>query len=242
MGMAGVIDWRAEAASALEWWRDAGVDMLIDDLPRDWTAREIPSGAARTETPAPLAEPEDVPLPATLEAFIDWRFGTAAPEAVWGEPIFTPQGDPAASLMVLIELPEADDRDTLLTGAAGRLFDRILAAIGHDRDSIYLAPFCAARPITGQSPREAHARLAELARHHVALTGPERLLILGQSVSRAFLGTDSPAWRGRLESINYQGGKSATVATYPPRLLLGRPAQKADVWKDLQLLIGGQSS
>jgi DNA polymerase len=28
------------------------------------------------------------------------------------------------------------------------------------------------------------------------------------------------------------------VATFHPRLLLERPAQKADAWKDLQLLMG----
>lgn len=243
MGIAGAMDWRAEAASALEWWRDAGVDMLVDEAPRDWTAREAPAAAtASAGQPAALAEPEpEAPLPATLEAFVDWRFGSGAPEAGWGEPIVAPSGNPAAPLMVITDLPEFEgETPGLLGGAAGRLFDRMLAAIGLDRDSIYLAPLCAARPITGQVPREAEVRLGELARHHVELVAPQKLLLLGQTVSRAVAGAEGGLQRGRLAGVNQENGQSLVVATFHPRFLLTRPAAKADAWKDLQLLLGGQ--
>jgi hypothetical protein len=42
MGADQNIDWRMTAASALEWWRDAGVDALVDEDPRDWTAAPPP--------------------------------------------------------------------------------------------------------------------------------------------------------------------------------------------------------
>lgn len=243
MGFVGASDWRAEAASALEWWRDAGVDMLVDEMPRDWTAREAPPAAtARADQPVALAEPEpEAPLPATLEAFIDWRFGSGAPEASWGEPIVAPAGNPAAPLMVITDLPEFEgETPGLLGNGAGRLFDRMLAAIGLDRDSIYFAPLCAARPITGQVPREAEARLGELARHHIQLTAPQKLLLLGQTVSRAVIGAEGGLQRGRLQSVNQENGQSLVVATFHPRFLLTKSAAKADAWKDLQLLLGGQ--
>jgi uracil-DNA glycosylase family 4 len=243
MGFVGASDWRAEAASALEWWRDAGVDMLVDEAPRDWTAREAaPAATASAGQPAALAEPEpEAPLPATLEAFIDWRFGSGAPEASWGEPIVAPGGNPAAPLMVITDLPEFEgEAPGLLGGPAGRLFDRMLAAIGLDRDSVYFAPLCAARPITGQVPREAEARLGELMRHHIALAAPQKLLLLGQTVSRSVIGAEAGLRRGRLESVNQENGQSLVVATFHPRFLLTRPAAKADAWKDLQLLLGGQ--
>jgi DNA polymerase len=245
MGIEGAIDWREATASALAWWEEAGVDIVIDDLPRDWTARDKPAAAAPAPNSAPAAvqEEEALPLPATLEAFIDWRFGAGAPEAAWGEPLVHVSGDPAAPLMIITDLPDPSDcaAGTLLTGDAGRLFDRMLAAIGQDRQTVYLVSLCAARPITGQLPRESMDRLTELARHHVALAEPKRLLMLGATVSRAILGADQPSWRGRLQPINYQGGQSEAVATYHPRFLLDRPALKADAWKDLQLLIGGQN-
>ncbi|PJI90861.1 uracil-DNA glycosylase [Sphingomonas koreensis] len=244
MGISGAFDWRAEAASALEWWRDAGVDVLVDDDPRDWTAREAaPAVASTTPQPVALAEPEpEVPLPATLEAFIDWRFGSGAPESGWVEPIVAPTGNPAAPLMVITDFPESDgETPSLLSGPAGRLFDRMLAAIGLDRDAIYFAPLCAARPITGSVPRDAEERLGELLRHHIALTAPKRLLLLGQTVSRAVIGSDGGLQRGRLQAVNQENGQSLMVATFHPRFLLTRPAAKADAWKDLQLLLEEQA-
>lgn len=244
MGISGAIDWRAEAASALEWWRDAGVDMLVDDDPRDWTAREAaPAVASNASQPVALAEPEpEVPLPATLEAFIDWRFGSAAPESGWVEPVVAPTGNPAAPLMVITDFPESEGEvPSLLSGPAGRLFDRMLAAIGVDRDAIYFAPLCAARPITGSVPREVEERLGELVRHHIALAAPKRLLLLGQTVSRAVIGSDGGLQRGRLQAVNQENGQSLMVATFHPRFLLTRPAAKADAWKDLQLLLEEQA-
>lgn len=244
MGIAGVVDWRAEAASALEWWRDAGVDMLVDEDPRDWTAREAaPAVASSAPQPVVLAEPEpEVPLPATLEAFIHWRFGSGAPESTWVESIVSPTGDVAAPLMVITDFPESEgEAPSLLAGPAGRLFDRMLAAIGLDRDSIYFAPLCAARPITGSVPREAEERLGELVRHHIALAAPQKLLLLGQTVSRAVLGAGGGLQRGRLQPVNQENGQYLMVATFHPRFLLTRPAAKADAWKDLQLLLEGQT-
>ena len=31
-------DWAKIAASALDWWREAGVDTLVEDAPFDWLA------------------------------------------------------------------------------------------------------------------------------------------------------------------------------------------------------------
>ncbi len=235
------MDWREATVSALDWWREAGVDTLVDDLPRDWTAREAKPTAPGAAPPPPLAEVE-APLPATLEAFVDWRFVTHAPESSWGEPIVVPNGNPAAPLMVMTDLPELRDAEagSLMTGPSGQLLDKILAAIGHDRDGVYLVSLCAARPVTGQVPRDAEPRLSELARHHIALTAPKQLLLLGETVSRAILGPEVAASGQRLHKVNYEGGQSAAVAIRHPRFLIDKPAAKADAWKNLQLLIGGQ--
>ncbi len=237
------MDWRAEAASALNWWRDAGVDVLVEDGPRDWTAR--PAATAQPDAPSrpvPAGPEPEPPLPATIEAFLDWRYGASAPEAAMGEPLAPAEGDHAATLMIVTDLPEFENGSpALLGGTAGALFDRMLAAIGQSRESIYLVPLCAARPITGQVPRDLEEKLGEILRHHVALARPERLLLLGQSASRAILGTDAGRGAESLTPFHYSGAQSQAVATFHPRFLLSKPAAKADAWKDLQLLIGGQS-
>ncbi|MDO7841270.1 uracil-DNA glycosylase family protein [Sphingomonas immobilis] len=240
--------WEATVASALEWWRDAGIDTLADETPRDWFAAPAPPPQAKrpaTQSPAAAPEPVAAPLPATLDAFLAWRAGPDAPEAGWNGPRFAPQGDPASDLMILVDMPDRED-ERLLDGATGRLFDRMLAAIGHSRESVYIAPVCTARPLAGRIAPESEDRLAGIARHHVALAAPKRVLLMGNAPSRALLAADVVRARGSLRLVNLDLGNTTVaveaVASFHPRLLLERPAQKAEAWKDLQMVVGGSGS
>lgn len=226
----------AEAASALEWWRDAGVDVLVEDEVRDWFAAPPPKPA-----PSPaLAEPATA-LPGTLEALSAWRLGPDAPEAAWSGVSLAASGPADAKIMVMIDCPEREDGDAgaLLSGAAGRLFDRMLAAIGLTRAEVHLAAVCARRPAAGRMPRDVEARLGEVARHLVELAAPERLLLLGDATSRAILATERSQIRGSLQVFDHKRGRTHVVASHHPRLLLERPALKAESWRDLQSLMKG---
>lgn len=223
--------WQAAAASTLDWWREAGVDTLVDDVPRDWLATLAPVAA-----PVPAAA-DPAGLPAVLADFLAWRSGDAAPEASWRGASIAASGPYDAQLMVLVDCPDRDDRDCLLGGAAGRLFDRMLAAIGLTRDAVHVAAVCARRPLGGRMPAEVQAALHRLAQHHVRLVAPARLLLMGDGATRALLDRQVAAARGSLHAFNHDRGESRTVATFHPRLLLERPAQKADAWRDLQLLM-----
>ena len=245
MGLEQKID-TAIGASALDWWREAGVDALIDEVPRNWLATEpapVPLRHAPAARPAAPVAPA-LSFPDTLAAFETWRLSDDAPEAAWPGARIGAQGSAASGLMILLEMPEREDvPDKLLSGTPGALFDRMLAAIGRDRASIYLAPMAVVRPISGRIPAEAEASLATLIRAHIRLAAPKALLIIGNAASRALIGTDVARARGHLHVINHEGGEgSATaVASFHPRFLLERPAAKAEAWKDLQLLIRGLS-
>lgn len=247
MGADQNFDWQLAAASALEWWRDAGVDTLVDEGPRDWTAAPPapPEPPQRRSGAQAVTEVVVAALPETLAEFAAWRSGSDAPEAGWSGTPIAASGDPSADIMILVDLPDRDDSDSggLLSGPAGRLFDRMLAAIGQSRDSVYLAPMCSIRPLSGRIAPEIEARLVEVARHHVALVSPKRLLVLGNAPSRALTGVDVARARGSLHAINLNCGKTIAtvdvVASFHPRLLLERPAEKARAWKDLQMLIAG---
>lgn len=244
MGADQNFDWQAHAASALEWWRDAGVDTLVDETPRDWTAVPAPSPVPpRQRAVAEL--PVETPLPLTLDAFLAWRVGAEAPEAGWpGTPIAA-AGDPVAEIMVIVDVPDRDDAATgaLLSGAAGKLFDRMLAAIGLDRARIALVPMCTRRPPAGRITPEIEARLVAVTRRHVLLARPRRVFVLGNAPSRALTGADVAPARGSLHAINLGEGTTAftteAVASFHPRFLIERPAAKAEAWKDLQMLTTG---
>lgn len=242
MGADQNLDWRASIASALEWWRDAGVDCEIDDTPRDWLARAATAPALdRPAGPAPEAAPEPAALPDTIEQFALWRVSEAAPEAAWPGRAMGTQGEVSSGVMIVVDMPDRDDDSAgaLLSGPAGALFDRMLAAIGRDRQSVYLAALAVKRPVAGRVTDEAGRQLEVLIRHHLSIARPKRVLALGNAASRAITGMDVAHARGSLRPVNHGGGTSEVVASFHPRFLLEKPAAKADAWKDLRLLMGG---
>jgi DNA polymerase len=143
--------------------------------------------------------------------------------------------------MILVDMPDREDEaaGALLSGAAGRLFDRMLAAIGRDRQSVYLTALSVKRPPAGRVTDEAAEKLEALIRHHLSLAAPKRVLALGNAASRALTGLDVTQARGSLRVIKHDGGTSEVLASFHPRFLFERPAAKADAWRDLKMLIGG---
>ncbi|MES2987258.1 MAG: uracil-DNA glycosylase family protein [Pseudomonadota bacterium] len=233
MGAEQTHDWRQGLASALEWWRDAGVDTLTNDEPRDWLARPATAAQSAAAEVSATAAPEI--LPTILEDFVAWRMGPAAPEKDWHAPLIAPSGAANAKLVIFSDMPCAEDREGLMSDATGRLFDRMLAAIGLTRDSVYLGSLAVARPLTGRVPPEQEARLVQLARHHLSLLKPERLLLFGQAAEKLI---DGPA--DGSGDVNLFGCTTRVVASFHPRFLLERPAAKSEAWKHLLLLTRGQ--
>jgi DNA polymerase len=240
---------QAAAASVLQWWQDAGVDVMIDESPRDWlrpkpapepapNASAAALAEARAPAPSPV-EPEPT-LPEQLPLFRAWlaesdQVPLAAPSA----PRVCPSGDPNSGLMILTDMPTGQDCETgtLISGEAGRLFDRMLAAIGRGRESVYLAALSCLRSPDGRLSGPASRRCAELARHHAGLVRPRALLLLGDAVSKALLGLPMAQARGRWHEISVYGGKVRAIVTLPPDYLLKQPAAKKLAWADLQMLI-----
>ena len=223
-------DW---AASALKWWQDAGVDTIVGETPRDWLAP-----AAAAPAVAPAAAPEA--LPDTLEAFQAWWLaGDLAFAPLAGR--VGPAGDPGSGLMVLIDMPSAADvaAGVLLSGEAGALFDRMMAAIGRGRDSLYLASLSPARTAAGALDAAAAKRAAEIGRHHVGLVRPGALLLFGDACAKALLGGSVAQARGKWHELETPTGKISTLVTIRPEKLVSQPGLKKLAWDDLQMLREG---
>jgi uracil-DNA glycosylase family 4 len=234
------LDWPAAAESALAWWTEAGVDTLVGEAPRDWLKPRTDEPAAPAPAAAEAAEPAAEALPGQLDLFQAWlassdRLAFAAPSA----PRVCPAGDPASGLMILADMPSGEDctHGTLISGEAGRLFERMLAAIGRDRFSVYLAALSCIRSPSGQLGSEAMKSCAALARHHIGLAAPKAVLLFGDSCAKAMLGLSVPQARGRWHELSTHAGPVKALATIAPRQLLESPRLKALAWADLQMLI-----
>jgi uracil-DNA glycosylase family 4 len=227
----------AAAASALMWWNEAGVDVAIDEEPRDWLR---PKTKAAEPAPSAAADMPSGELPDQLDLFRAWLASSeslsfAAPAA----PRLCPAGDPASGLMIVADMPSADDcaAGALISGEAGRLFERMLAAIGRDRNSIYLAALSCLRSPDGRFSTEATRSCATLARHHVGLVQPKVLLLLGDNCSKALLGQPMFQARRKWHEIPTHAGPVKALVTLPPSYLLDHPSHKAHAWADLQMLL-----
>ena len=220
-----------EAASALRWWIESGVDVAIQESPRNW----LDSGTAPAPGTVEEPKPGDAPaIPDTLEAFQQWL--STSPDAPLSssrsKPVL-PSGAPGAEVMIIAEPPTRDELASgqPVGGEAAQLMQRMLAAIGM-ADSAYAANLaCFHSPGGRMSPQEAE-QCASAARRHVALVKPKRLLLLGEAPCRAIIGKPLAQARGHVHSV--EGVR--TIATFHPRHLLNRSDHKSLAWKDLLLL------
>ncbi|MBA3527306.1 MAG: uracil-DNA glycosylase [Pseudomonadota bacterium] len=221
----------AEAASALRWWLESGVDAMAQEQPRNWL-EAAPSAPAPIKAPAP-AEAE---YPSSLEAFHTWLSSASdAPLAAKGAKPILPQGADSAEVMLLAEPPGRDEAASgrPIGGEAWELAQRMLAAIGFTPDQAYCANLtCFYSPGAKLSPEQL-ADCGEAARRHVALAAPKRLILFGDAPARALLGKPLIDARGHVHQV--EGVR--TVATFHPRFLLTRPSEKARAWSDLLLLM-----
>lgn len=232
---------------ALGWWIEAGVDVIVDEAPRDWL-RPAPKTPETAAPPVAFGQParEAPPAPEALPATIAAMHARLAEPGLIADAVtapLMPTGSIASGLMLLADMPEAEDglAGELLTGAAGRLLDRMLGAIGRDRASAYVATLAPARPAGGRISPAIAGDLAALARQHVALVAPRMLLLLGDAPARAVLGMGLAEARGRIHDLNHRGVTVPVLATFAPRQLLRELGAKAKAWQDLRLLLEGMT-
>jgi uracil-DNA glycosylase family 4 len=229
----------SSAASALSWWTDAGVDTLVDEQPRDWLR---PARRASAAMPGPAPAPT---MPDTIEAFRFWFIDPAMlPLGALTAARIAPAGDPASDLMVMIDMPGQADlaAGTLLSGTAGALFDRMMAAIGQSRETLYLSSLSPLRTPTGALDAAEAETLSAIARHHIGLVRPRALLLFGDACAKILLGGAVTTARGRWHDLDTPAGPIRAMATIRPEKLELVPGLKKIAWEDLQMLKEGLAS
>jgi len=145
------------------------------------------------------------------------------------------EGNPSARLMFVGEAPGADEdvQGRPFVGKAGRLLDRIIAAMGFERGETFIANILKCRPPNNRDPRPEEVRACSpYLLRQVAILRPPVIVALGKPAANFFTGGEDAigALRGRF--FDFQGVQ--VMPTFHPAFLLRNERFKREVWEDMQ--------
>lgn len=286
------IDDAGALESLMLYYRDAGVDVMLEERPVDRfaesaeiarqrqaasqaspnrpdngsPAQQITSEASKVlasskpgpvSRPAPAMQASQMTIPdkaafedarttaagaktiqelkTALEGFTGCNLRHSAKSTVFAD------GNPQARLMIIGEAPGRDEdlQGTPFAGRAGQLLDRMLAAIGLDRQTTYMTNVLAWRPPGNRTPTASEIELCKpFVERHIELVKPEFLLLLGNVPNKMLLGTNKGilSIRGTIMRYAPDGPNIPALASLHPDYLLRSPAAKKLSWADLLTL------
>lgn len=144
-------------------------------------------------------------------------------------------GNQKARLMFVGEAPgEQEDKEGIpFVGAAGKLLDKYLDAVGILRDEVYIANILKCRPPHNRDPlpEEGDACIGFL-REQVKLIRPEIIVCLGRISAMRLIKPDFKITREH--GIIIKKGAFAMTAVYHPAALLRDPSKKEDMYRDMK--------
>ena len=147
------------------------------------------------------------------------------------------EGDSQADLLVVGEAPgyEEDMSGRPFVGPAGKLLDKMLAAIGFRRDEVFICNVLKCRPPGNRDPlADEVAACRPYLRKQVELIGPRVICAFGRHAAQTLLATDQSLTRLRGATHEFMG--VPVVVTYHPAALLRNQNWKRPAWEDLQAL------
>jgi uracil-DNA glycosylase len=251
----------------LAFYVEAGVDCPLSEEPlnrlEDSNPLEAPGEAPLLQRPKPLAAPAPAPVPLTgvvapspeeaialareaartaptlealrglLEKFEGCALKQTATRLVFAD------GNPKARVMFVGEAPgrEEDLEGLPFVGRSGKLLDRMIAAIGLDRTTAYIANVIPWRPPGNRTPTPHETQIClPFIQRQIELVNPDVLVTLGNPSTQALLGTREGIMRTRGRWFDYDTGTRVIRAlpTFHPAYLLRSPPYKRMAWQDLR--------
>ena len=148
-------------------------------------------------------------------------------------------GNPQGRLMLVGEAPGRDEDLSGLpfVGRAGKLLDKMLAAVGLDRDKVYIANVVPWRPPGNRKPTANETEIMRpFLERQIELCAPAMLMTLGGAATSQLLKTGQGilSLRGRWTSCRIGGRDIPLMPTIHPAALLRNSAQKRLVWRDFR--------
>ncbi|PST20949.1 uracil-DNA glycosylase [Rhizobium sp. JAB6] len=171
-------------------------------------------------------------LKTALEAFNGCNLKNSARSTIFAS------GTPEGRIMVIGPMPSADDdrEGVPFAGRAGQLLDRMLAAIGLQRDEILLTNVIPWRPPGNRAPSPPEIEICRpFIERQIALAEPKAVLLLGNFTARHFFGSTETihGLRGEWREISVLSRAIPAIASLHPQELLTAPINKRLAWSDL---------
>jgi uracil-DNA glycosylase family 4 len=145
------------------------------------------------------------------------------------------EGSPAAQLVCVGEAPGATEDATgrPFVGQAGKLLDKILAAIELGREDVFICNVLKHRPPGNRNPLPAEvAACSPYLVRQLELIRPRAILAFGTFAAQTLLQT--PLTIGKLRGSVHRYYGVPLIVTYHPAALLRNPAWKRPTWEDVQ--------
>jgi uracil-DNA glycosylase len=249
------------AADLLSWYAAMGVDEAIGDVAVDRFAAasepraDSPAKAraphtesaprravSRAPRPAPSESPaslDSVTTLAELEALVA-QFEGCALKRTAKNTCFS-RGSDAAKIMLIGEAPGRDEdlQGKPFVGRAGKLLDRMLAAIGLDESHVYITNTIYWRPPGNRTPTSQEIEsCAPFLSRQIELLEPQVMVLLGGAAAKSVLNVTEGIMRlrGKWKIVKSGGRDIPTLATLHPAYLLRKPEEKRYAWRDLVML------
>jgi uracil-DNA glycosylase family 4 len=214
-----------QRSARLQYLEALGIDSFV--------ARSVPTLARAVAAPEKLAtHPDWQPLQGEVAVCVKCALHKTRTQTVFGV------GNAHADWLVIGEAPgaEEDRQGEPFVGAAGKLLDAMLQAIGLSRaENVFIANMLKCRPPGNRDPlpEELSSCMPYLLRQ-IAAIRPKLILAVGRIAAQRLLATDVALarLRGRVHAFGPFG--TPLIATYHPAYLLRSPGEKRKAWEDLK--------
>ncbi len=145
------------------------------------------------------------------------------------------EGACPATIMLVGEAPgrDEDEQGRPFVGRAGRLLDRILAAVDVQRESVFITNAVLCRPPSNRTPTVSEMNTCySLLAAQIRLVEPKILVALGSTATRTLV--DMQASVTRLRGQWIEGEDFDILPTFHPAALLRDKRKKKPVWLDFK--------
>ncbi len=176
-----------------------------------------------------LALPDLATLEAVAQRCTRCELHATRRSVVFGE------GSPNARLVCVGEAPGAREDETgrPFVGRAGKLLDRLLLAVGFQRDEVFICNVLKCRPPQNRNPQPGEiAACSPFLLRQIELISPRAIVAFGSFAAQTLLGTRESIGRLRGRTHMYEG--FPLVVTYHPAALLRNSRWTRKTWEDLQ--------